>query len=596
MNSTGTSGECAGTQRVSPHYVWRVPGAPLQISISIELVRRIRGYLTAHSERSPNSEAGGLLLGKPRPSGVEIGDFTPLFHDDTPGPHFVFSDAEKPNLRSRIEEMNRLGSELSVVGYFRSDVREGISLYEDDLALIREFFSDHSNVFLIIRNAETPHPTAGFFFWDANCIFSSFSFMEFSFHESVLASALPAVNSAPVPDDDGKAGQQLAASVQVSAAGNGFKLDPAPVEELRNQAARHPLPSRRWVVGAGITVALGLGLGVYSLVARRVVSSPTIPQKVLARTGFQPASMGLAVSRSGTDMSIVWNGQAPLITGARVGMLTIEDGNSRHDLPLTRSDLLSSRLIYTPKSNTVRITLEIFAHDGKVTRENVIAVANAAAPMAAAGAPTAAAADARPNRVEVPVDKSARRSQPPSESQVTERNPPRDFVPPVARMESPRVVTPAEPPPAIAPRMDVPRMDLPGVQLAAAVPPPVRQDAPNSPSEKPPQPLQAISQPVQAISQPVLQPPVPLRQVRPVLPPNVKAMLTGRVNVKVRVQVDATGRVNAAEPLNTAGSLGRFLGSAAASAARTWTFEPATMAGRKVPGELTVEFIFVPER
>jgi hypothetical protein len=40
--------------------------------------------------------------------------------------------------------------------------------------------------------------------------------------------------------------------------------------------------------------------------------------------------------------------------------------------------------------------------------------------------------------------------------------------------------------------------------------------------------------------------------------------------------------------------LGRFLGAAATSALRTWEFEPAKMAGRNVPGELTIEFIFVP--
>jgi TonB family protein len=78
------------------------------------------------------------------------------------------------------------------------------------------------------------------------------------------------------------------------------------------------------------------------------------------------------------------------------------------------------------------------------------------------------------------------------------------------------------------------------------------------------------------------------------LPANVKALLPGRTAVKVRVQVDATGKVTSSEPLNITGSLGRFLGAAATSALRTWQFEPAKMAGRNVAGELTVEFIFVP--
>ena len=139
--------------------------------------------------------------------------------------------------------------------------------------------------------------------------------------------------------------------------------------------------------------------------------------------------------------------------------------------------------------------------------------------------------------------------------------------------------------------MDIPRMDLPMGRPAvpAPVPAQVRLDAPNPT-------LEQSSQPLASVSQLAHQPPVPLRQVRPVLPPNVKAMLTGRANVKVRIRVDAAGKVVSAEPLDTTGSVGRFLGAAAASAARTWTFQPATTGGRKVPGELTVEFTFVPEQ
>ena len=78
------------------------------------------------------------------------------------------------------------------------------------------------------------------------------------------------------------------------------------------------------------------------------------------------------------------------------------------------------------------------------------------------------------------------------------------------------------------------------------------------------------------------------------LPGNVKGMLTTRVDVKVQVLVNEAGKVVTVKPLNTSGQLGRFLGVAAANAARLWTFEPATIDERKVPGELTLEFAFVP--
>jgi TonB family protein len=73
-------------------------------------------------------------------------------------------------------------------------------------------------------------------------------------------------------------------------------------------------------------------------------------------------------------------------------------------------------------------------------------------------------------------------------------------------------------------------------------------------------------------------------------------MLTGRASVKVRIQIDASGRVIGAEPLTIGGSLDRVLSSAAADAARMWVFEPARVGDRRISSELTVEFTFVPER
>ena len=87
----------------------------------------------------------------------------------------------------------------------------------------------------------------------------------------------------------------------------------------------------------------------------------------------------------------------------------------------------------------------------------------------------------------------------------------------------------------------------------------------------------------------------PVRQVRPVLPDNVKALLTIRANVKVLVQVESNGRVTDAEPVESGGYLNRLLGAAASSAARLWVFNPATEGDRKVASELTVELSFVPE-
>jgi TonB family protein len=582
VDSIGTHGEAAEIQSGPAHYVWKIPGVAVHIRISLEVVRRIREYLTAHSVRYPDSEAGGLLIGKSHAPGVEIDDFAPIVLDSQSGSHFIIPETQTPSLRKQIEEVNRLGEGLPVIGYFRSDVREGICLSPEDLSLIREFFPDRSNVFLVVRSDKTTHPTAGFFFWEGDCIFAACSFMEFDFDEKKLASpSYAAAEVATVPNAGDQAPQQpVSSSDQTTQAHLGLPTYEPAASYVRNQAGKDAPQWRRWFLGAGIAAGFGL-LGAYFLISRPIGSSLTASEPIPARTTIRaPESVGLMVSRSGADIGIVWNGQAPLITGARVAVLTIDDGGFRRDVPLTPDQLRSSRLVYTPQTDTVEVALEIFANDGRVTRENVIAVANAGT-----SAPTATRA--RPLQMEIQVEKSAAEPRDPSESQERHGGAIREFVPPAVRVEPIAPLAEAPIPPALAVRMDAPRMDPPVVERPVqTIPAPVPLEAPHSLSVKP-------SEQIQVLSQPPVQPAVPVRQVKPVLPRNVKAMLTSRANVKVRIQVDATGKVTGAEAVAPIGSLERFLGAAAASAARMWTFEPAMAGQRKVPSELTLEFTFV---
>ncbi|HMF74385.1 MAG TPA: TonB family protein, partial [Bryobacteraceae bacterium] len=64
--------------------------------------------------------------------------------------------------------------------------------------------------------------------------------------------------------------------------------------------------------------------------------------------------------------------------------------------------------------------------------------------------------------------------------------------------------------------------------------------------------------------------------------------------VEVQVTIDPTGHVSAAHALNDS-SVKSVLSSAAVSAARQWTFQPATLRGEKVSSEHTILFEFRPE-
>jgi hypothetical protein len=89
-------------------------------------------------------------------------------------------------------------------------------------------------------------------------------------------------------------------------------------------------------------------------------------------------------------------------------------------------------------------------------------------------------------------------------------------------------------------------------------------------------------------------PPKPLREVQPVLPPNIRLIVPRRMRVQVRVSIDQNGKVVAAEPISAGPAPGNLLGTLAASAARLWLFEPARSNSRAVPSEVIVNFDFVP--
>jgi hypothetical protein len=89
-------------------------------------------------------------------------------------------------------------------------------------------------------------------------------------------------------------------------------------------------------------------------------------------------------------------------------------------------------------------------------------------------------------------------------------------------------------------------------------------------------------------------PPKPIREVQPVLPPNIRSIVPRRMRVQVRVSIDQYGKIVAAEPISAGPAPGNLLGTLAANAARLWLFEPARSNSRAVPSEVIVNFDFVP--
>jgi TonB family protein len=81
---------------------------------------------------------------------------------------------------------------------------------------------------------------------------------------------------------------------------------------------------------------------------------------------------------------------------------------------------------------------------------------------------------------------------------------------------------------------------------------------------------------------------------RPIVPPEVKAMISREIEVQVSLQIDAEGRVISAEATNPDGSLARTLGRIAADTARLWRFEPGRQDGKAIASTMTIQFKFGP--
>jgi TonB family protein len=81
--------------------------------------------------------------------------------------------------------------------------------------------------------------------------------------------------------------------------------------------------------------------------------------------------------------------------------------------------------------------------------------------------------------------------------------------------------------------------------------------------------------------------------------PNTRALpqeLIGEVTrVEVEVRIDDTGRVTAAHAINQGPGSKAQLTSEALTAAKQWTFQPATLHGEKVESQHTIVFEFRPD-
>ena len=167
-----TAGNSTGTMDpVEIKYLeWDPEGTPVSIHMHPGVVDGIARDVIEGMETLSRLrlEVGGLLLGRvvagPRPA-VWIERYQRIPCEHRFGPQFILDSKEITGLEEAAAHILSTG-ELAVVGLYRSNARPRFQLEESDFELIRRYFSDASDVILLIKPTSANDISAQFHAWD----------------------------------------------------------------------------------------------------------------------------------------------------------------------------------------------------------------------------------------------------------------------------------------------------------------------------------------------------------------------------------------------------------------------------------------------
>jgi hypothetical protein len=285
-----------------------------------------------------------------------------------------------------------------------------------------------------------------------------------------------------------------------------------------------------------------------------------------------PTQLGFSATHEGADWKLVWSRDALTRLGALGAMLTIRDGGVERLQFLSAQDLAAGTVFYIPRTSDLSFNLKVTVANGPEIEEQIRVLGAETGDRPQLG-------QSVPRRMD-----EASRQAPPAEETTELAQAQREFQPPPARISR------SAAPDTALPEVGLPAAAVPQLpQTTPVAPPPPRQTALNPAPARPTAPNAA---PNPAPTEPIVRTDAsPLRTVPAAWPRN--AVRSGAVDIRVRVQIDARGRVVGATPLQRTVANYPFVDSAL-SAARMWIFTPAVENGKSVPSESVLTFKFTP--
>jgi hypothetical protein len=577
------SGQSHSTQTAldSEFYTWSLPGSLIRIHLYLDVVERLENEVLRGFESvlERGVEVGGVLLGRADPDVshvIEITDFEPIFGEHRSDHRFVLSESDRYKFENLTADRRPTdGNVRSVVGYYRSHNRDGLSLGEEDLSLIRTCFQDPANVFLVIKPVEDRSVNAGFFFWDNDRITSESSFREFPFAAKQLSRLRTNHESSSVEKPATGKKSEIKRSVMQAESVEEMTQPVAEVTAPVNEAKRRGLFPGAPIRWGQATLWLGVAAMVVWGGALGLIEYHRVRTNAKESAGTSDlATLALQVERHGSDLRVSWNRRGSVVAKATGGTLSIRDGETpMQEFRLNPSRLNTGSFLYTPASVSVEFRLDVTDTDHHTVRESVLAVMAQLpnAPLRFDGSPATKPALTNRLLVTPPAMTSPKPPAAVKGSSVVHDDSPVGGPTRVVMIDS------------LVPNDPGPTWPVPSLQLRAShgtAPPPVSADVSLVPSGKE---SAAMAGYVEA---------QPIRQVQPVVPQRIRTGLTGEDEVDVAVRIDEVGRVIRLLSVQHTGPQGGFLTGSAVNAAQRWIFEPARLGEQKVPSDMTLRFRF----
>jgi len=391
-------------------YSCTFPDSPVRINLPLDLISRLRTELGQNESlrTSPDTEVGGVLLGRPKkPNTLEIEDYV-WVSSGQPGSRYLLDPSELERLRSFY---------TFVVGYFRTQPEDELHLRNEEITFVGKHFTDPTNAVLLINTSRQPY-TAGVFGMN-NGVLAPTSFRDFRLDAELLRieaepSGAEARVTQPAQDVEmtlpllASSGKDVVAYVDSaftspeepifqSEAVSGGQRQRSLLERLKARlstweavdeqleqdeptATTPPLTAaalkktrRRRVVTIAIACAALLFGSVSASLLRSWISGSR--QETPVTTVALP--LQLVVEAQGNGLNIRWNPQSRPLAEARAGRLVIVEGDKRPRIISLNPQLLTSgHVFYRSSADRLQFQLEIVDHSGKVVRESVLALSS----------------------------------------------------------------------------------------------------------------------------------------------------------------------------------------------------------------------------